>query len=191
MMLTMKLFYRLSQAACTLQDALHPSDYEGSMLTARPHSSIRPLITVHDSYLSLSNIATNDLRPACMSSGAFPFRRNCRNAYMAGRMSLVGAGLTNIVFGTGSSTQGICSGGLVVGARCMWLGMPLATNVTIPCGIHQAAVNRSCWTREILSLSSLESDGPLQSFDCNALHLNFVMTYHRVTNLQALLGRSA
>ena len=190
-MLTMKLFYRLSQAVCTLQDALHPLDYEDFILTARRHSSIRPPITFHDNHSSLSDVAANSLRPAYMSSGAFPFRRNFRNAYMANRMSLVGADLTNVVFGTGSSTQGICSGGLVVGARCIWLGMPLGTNVPIRCGIHQAAVKRGCWTSKLLSQSSLKSDDPLQSFNCNALHLNFVMTYHPVTYLQALLGLSA
>ena len=58
------------------------------------------------------------------------------------------------------STQGICSGGLVVGARCIWLGMPLGTNVPIRCGIHQAAVKRGCWTSKLLSLSSLKSDAP-------------------------------
>ena len=110
---------------------------------------------------------------------------------MASHMSRVGAGLTNVVFGTSSSTEGICSGGLLVRARCIWLGMPLRTLVTIPHGIHRAASKRSCWTGEVLFLNSLGSDGPLQCCYSNALHLNFVMTYHPVTSLQALLGLSA
>lgn len=74
-MLTMKLFYQLSQAACTLHDALHSLDHEGSMMRARPLVRTRPLITVHDNYSSssLSGYAADTLRPAYMSSGLSRF----------------------------------------------------------------------------------------------------------------------
>ena len=72
-MLTMKLFYRLSLAACTLQDALHPLDYEGSIVRARPLVRTRPLITNNYTHFSEADNAAGTLRPAYMSSGLSRF----------------------------------------------------------------------------------------------------------------------